>query len=140
MPRDEALAAYGMQVIVRERVEIPGPEDITIDHAANLAFVSSQRRRDEKTGKIWLRPEDQPGGAIFALDLSGETLAKRLLTDQERWAFRSIRPDSACSAARMASAGCSSSTFEGQTITPWRRSMWKESACGTSGRPGTPST
>ena len=87
MPRDEVLAASVMQVTVRGRVEIPGPEDITIDHAANLAFVSSQRRRDEKTGKIWLRPEDQPGGAIFALDLNGETLAKRLLTDQEALGF-----------------------------------------------------
>ena len=87
MPRDEVLAESGMQVTVRQRVEIPGPEDITIDHAANVAFVSSQQRRDEKTGKIWLRPEDQPGGAIFALDLSGETLAKRLLTDQEALGF-----------------------------------------------------
>ena len=87
MPRDEVLAASGMQVTVRGRVEIPGPEDITIDHAADVAFVSSQQRRDEKTGKIWLRPEDQPGGAIFALDLNGETLAKRLLTDQEALGF-----------------------------------------------------
>ena len=77
----------GMQVTVRQRVEIPGPEDITIDHAANVAFVSSQQRRDEKTGKILLRPEDQPGGAIFALDLNGETLAKRLLTDQGALGF-----------------------------------------------------
>jgi len=87
MPREEVVAASEMQVTVRERVEIPGPEDITIDHAANVAFVSSQQRRDEKTGKILLRPEDQPGGAIFALDLSGETLAKRPLTDQEALGF-----------------------------------------------------
>src|SRR5512135_3197286 len=87
MPRDEVLAASEMQVIVRERMEIPAPEDITIDHAAGVAFVSSQRRRDEKTGKIWLRPEDQPGGALFALDLSGEQVAKRLLTDHDALGF-----------------------------------------------------
>jgi len=75
-----------MQVTVRERVEIPGPEDITIDHVAGVAFVSSEQRRDEK-GKLLVRPEDRPGGAIFALDLNGETLANRLLTDQKALGF-----------------------------------------------------
>ncbi|HMB07975.1 MAG TPA: SMP-30/gluconolactonase/LRE family protein [Isosphaeraceae bacterium] len=87
MPRDEVLAASEMQVIVRERMEIPAPEDITIDHAAGVAFVSSQRRRDEKTGKILTRPEDQPGGAIVALDLRGEQVTKRLLMDQDALGF-----------------------------------------------------
>src|SRR5512135_1080054 len=87
MAKNEVVAESGMQVTVRGRVEIPGPEDITIDHAAGVAFVSSQRRRDEKTGKVWLRPEDQPGGALFALDLSGEQVAQRLLTDQDALGF-----------------------------------------------------
>ena len=37
--------ASRMQVTVRGRVDIPGPEDITIDHEAGVAFVSSQQRR-----------------------------------------------------------------------------------------------
>jgi arylesterase / paraoxonase len=86
MPRDEVLAASEMQVTVRGRVEIPGPEDITIDHAAGAAFVSSEQRRSA-TGKILLRPEDRPGGSIFSLDLNGEQVVKRVLTDQDALGF-----------------------------------------------------
>ena len=80
MAGDAAFAASTMQVVVRGRVEIPGPEDIVIDHAAGVAFVASQQRLSA-TGK-WLGPDEMPGGAIFALDLNREPLAKRLLTEQ----------------------------------------------------------
>jgi hypothetical protein len=66
-----------MQVIVRGPVPVPGPEDIVVDHAAAVAFSTSQQRRSA-TGKL-LGPADMPGGAIFALDLASEPLAKRLL-------------------------------------------------------------
>ncbi len=81
MAGDTALAAATMSVVVRGQIEIPGPEDIVIDHAAGVAFVASQQRLSA-TGKI-LNPDEMPGGAIFALDLSSKPLAKRLLTDQK---------------------------------------------------------
>lgn len=77
------VAESGMQVNVRGRVDAPGPEDIVIDHTAGVAFVSSEQRRSA-TGKIVV---PGPGGAIFALDLNGGPLAKRLLTDQEALGF-----------------------------------------------------
>jgi sugar lactone lactonase YvrE len=69
-----------MQVVIRGRVEIPGPEDIVIDHAAGIALVASQQRLSV-AGKL-LGPDEMPGGAIFALDLNREPLASRRLTDQ----------------------------------------------------------
>lgn len=74
-------AALKWQVLVRKpEIEIPGPEDIVIDHSASIAFVASQQR-------IWasgkLRAvEDMPGGSIFALDLTTVPPAKRVLADQ----------------------------------------------------------
>lgn len=85
MTKEEAFAASTMQVVVRERVEIPGPEDIVIDHAAGIAFVASQQRLSA-TGKI-LNPDEMPDGAIFALDLTGKPPAKRLLADQASLGF-----------------------------------------------------
>jgi arylesterase/paraoxonase len=70
-----------MRVVVRGRVEIPGPEDIVIDHAAGVAFVASQQRLSAK-GKL-LGPDEMPGGAIFALDLNSDPLVPRGLTNQE---------------------------------------------------------
>jgi hypothetical protein len=133
------VAESGMQVTVRERMEIPAPEDITIDHAAGVAFVSSQRRRDEKTGKISLRPEDQPGGALFALDLSGEKVTKRLLTDQDALGFP-FHPHGL-------SLFCGHNGERRLLVINHRGSedhaveaFDVEGDCGTSGRPGTPST
>src|SRR4051812_27453230 len=74
-----------MQVIVRGPVPVPGPEDIVVDHAAAVAFSASQQRKSA-TGKL-LGPADMPSGAIFALDLASEPLAKRLLIDQESLGF-----------------------------------------------------
>jgi arylesterase / paraoxonase len=74
-----------MQVIVRGPVPVPGPEDIVVDHAAVVAFSASQQRKSA-TGKL-LGPADMPSGAIFALDLASEPLAKRLLIDQESLGF-----------------------------------------------------
>jgi arylesterase / paraoxonase len=74
-----------MQVIVRGSVPVPGPEDIVVDHAAAVAFSASQQRKSA-TGKL-LGPADMPSGAIFALDLASEPLAKRLLIDQESLGF-----------------------------------------------------
>lgn len=81
MARDAAFTASTMQVAVRGRVEIPGPEDIAIDHAAGIAFVASQQRLSA-TGKI-LNPEEMPGGAIFGLDLNRDPLVPRRLIQQE---------------------------------------------------------
>jgi arylesterase/paraoxonase len=81
MTKEEAFAASTMQVVVRGRIEIPGPEDIAIDHAAGIAFVASQQRLSA-TGKL-LEVGELPGGAIFALDLNHEPLAPRRLTHQE---------------------------------------------------------
>jgi len=140
MPRDEALAASGMQVTVRERVEIPGPEDITIDHAAGVAFVSSQQRRDEKSGEILLRPEDQPGGAIFALDLNGETLAKRVLTDQDALGFPFHPHGLGLFCSKNGERRLFVINHRGTEDHVVRCSTWKGSACGMPGRSGTPST
>src|SRR3954465_8637614 len=74
-----------MQVIVRGRVPVPGPEDIVVDHAAAVAFSVSQQRMSA-TGKL-LGSAEIPGGAIFALDLASEPLAKRILTDQASLGF-----------------------------------------------------
>ena len=81
MAGEAAFATSTMQVIVRGRVEIPGPEDIVIDHATGVAFVASQQRLSA-TGKL-LDFDELPGGAIFALDLNHEPLAPRSLTSQE---------------------------------------------------------
>lgn len=81
MIKEEAFAASTMQVVVRGRIEMPGPEDIVIDHAAGIAFVASQQRLSA-TGKI-LNSDDMLGGAIFALDLNHDPLALRSLTHQE---------------------------------------------------------
>ena len=86
MKTDGVNTETGMQVAVRGRVEIPGPEDIVIDHAAGVAFVSSEQRRSAN-GKILGRPEEMPGGSIFALDLNEQQVVKRLLTDQETLGF-----------------------------------------------------
>src|SRR5512143_1155932 len=86
MPLDKDLAASKMQVIVRDPpIEMPGPEDIVIDHAASVAFVALQQRLSA-SGKL-LNADDMPGGAIFALDLNSEPLAKRLLADQTSLGF-----------------------------------------------------
>jgi arylesterase/paraoxonase len=85
MTKEEAFAASAMQVVVRGRIEIPGPEDIVIDHAAGVAFAASQQRLSA-AGKI-LNADDMPGGAIFALDLRREPLVKRMLTDQAMQGF-----------------------------------------------------
>jgi arylesterase / paraoxonase len=66
-------------------IEIPGPEDIVIDHAARIAFVVSQQRMSA-SGKL-LAADDMPGGSIFALDLTAMPLAKRLLADQGALGF-----------------------------------------------------
>lgn len=81
MIKEEAFAASTMQVVVRGQVEIPGPEDIVVDHAAGVAFVASQQRLSA-TGKL-LDFDELPGGAIFALDLNHDPLAPRSLTHQE---------------------------------------------------------
>lgn len=86
MAGDETLAASTLQVGVCGPVEIPGQEDIVIDHAAGIALVASQRRRSA-TGKIVSNPDKMESGAIFALDLSGTPLAKRLLADQASLGF-----------------------------------------------------
>src|SRR3954469_25823869 len=75
-----------MQVIVRERVPVPGPEDIVVDRAAAVAFSASQQRMSSATGKL-LGFAEIPGGALFALDLASEPLAKRILTDQASLGF-----------------------------------------------------
>jgi hypothetical protein len=81
MPLKQDLAASTMRLIVRDPpIEVPGPEDIVIDHAAGIAFVASQLRVSAP-GKL-LAAKDMPGGSIFALDLIGEPLAKRMLVDQ----------------------------------------------------------
>jgi sugar lactone lactonase YvrE len=73
-----------MQVVVRGRIEIPGPEDIVIDHVAGIAFVASQQRM---SASGMLKPGDIPGGSIFALDLTGTPPAKRLLAKQASLGF-----------------------------------------------------
>lgn len=80
MEREAASATTPMQVVVRGRVEMPGPEDIAIDHVAGIGFVASQQRRSA-TRKL-LGPEKMPGGAIFALDLNREPLVLRRLMDE----------------------------------------------------------
>lgn len=81
MRLDKHPTASKPQVIVRDPpIEIPGPEDIVIDHATSIAFVASQQRMSP-SGEL-LKAEDIPGGSIFALDLTGMPLAKRLLADQ----------------------------------------------------------
>lgn len=73
-------------MIVREPpVEIPGPEDIVIDHAASIAFVASQQRMSS-SGKL-LSVEDMPGGSLVALNLTQEPPAKRRLVDQNSLGF-----------------------------------------------------
>jgi arylesterase / paraoxonase len=75
-----------MQVIVRDPpIQVPGPEDIVIDHAADVAFVASQQRMSA-SGKL-LNTDDIPSGSIFALDLKNEPLEKRLLADQASLGF-----------------------------------------------------
>src|SRR3954447_16701098 len=74
-----------MQVTVRRPVPVPGPEDIVVDCATAVAFSASQQRMSA-TGKL-LGSAEMPGGAIFALDLASEPLAKRLLTDQASLGF-----------------------------------------------------
>lgn len=83
MAGETTFEASTMRVVVREQVEIPGPEDIVVDHAARVAFVASQRRRST-TGKIVSNPDHMEGGAIFALDLGDKPLAKRPLADQNK--------------------------------------------------------
>jgi hypothetical protein len=86
MPLDKDHAASKLQVIVRDPpIDIPGPEDIVIDHATSVAFVASQQRMSA-SGEL-LKAEDIPGGSIFALDLTGTPLAKRLLADQASLSF-----------------------------------------------------
>lgn len=86
MPLDKDLAESKLQVILRDPpIDIPGPEDIVIDHAAGVAFVASQRRMSS-AGKL-LKAEDMPGGSIFALDLTATPLPKRLLIDQASLKF-----------------------------------------------------
>ncbi|HRD68060.1 MAG TPA: PHB depolymerase family esterase [Candidatus Competibacter sp.] len=80
MEREAASAATPMQVVVRGRVEMPGPEDIAIDHVVGIGFVASQQRRS--TARELLGPEKMPGGAIFALDLNREPLVPRRLMDE----------------------------------------------------------
>src|SRR3954447_8522689 len=74
-----------MQVTVRRPVPVPGPEDIVVDCATAVAFSASQQRMSA-TGKL-LGSAEMPGGAIFALDLTSEPLAKRLLIDQASLGF-----------------------------------------------------
>lgn len=86
MPINTPLAASKLQVIFRDPpIDIPGPEDIVIDHAANIAFVASQQRKSP-AGKP-LEPDKMPGGSIFALDLIAMPLAKRVLVDQASLKF-----------------------------------------------------
>jgi len=83
----QELTASKLKVIVRDPpIDIPGPEDIVIDHAANIAFVASQQRMSA-AGKL-LQAEDMPGGSVFAVDLSTTPPAKRLLADQASLGFR----------------------------------------------------
>jgi arylesterase / paraoxonase len=74
-----------MRVIVRGPVPVPGPEDIVVDRATAVALSASQQRMSV-TGKL-LGSAEMPGGAIFALDLASEPLAKRLLIDQASLGF-----------------------------------------------------
>jgi arylesterase/paraoxonase len=85
MEKDESFAASATQVVVRGRVEIPGPEDIVIDHSAGMAFVASQQRLSVSGKQLSL--DEMPGGSIFGLDLNTESLTKRLLTDQGSLGF-----------------------------------------------------
>ena len=86
MPLDKDQVAPKLKVIVRDSpIDIPGPEDIVINHAANIAFVASQQRMFV-AGKL-LHAEDIPGGSVFALDLSATPPAKRLLADQASLGF-----------------------------------------------------
>ncbi len=71
----------GPRVIVRESpIRLPGPEDIVVDHAANIAFVAAQRRR---SGRRRLKPHELPGAALYALDLGAAAPVPRLLFDQQ---------------------------------------------------------
>ena len=80
------LAASTMRVIVRDPpIEIPGPEDIVIDHSASIALVASQQRM-LASGKF-LDPHEMPSGSVFGLDLNTELLVPRLLVDQASLGF-----------------------------------------------------
>ena len=80
------LVVSKIQVIVCDPpIEVPGPEDIVIDHAASVAFAVSQQRMS-MSGEL-LDADHMPGGSIFALDLNSEPLAKRLLDDQASLGF-----------------------------------------------------
>ena len=87
MAIEKGLKTPKFRVIVRDPpIEVPGPEDILIDHAASIAFVASQQRMSD-TGKV-LGGDDMPGGSIFALDLSSETTpVKRLLANEDSLGF-----------------------------------------------------
>jgi arylesterase/paraoxonase len=86
MAPDKVLAASTMRVIVRDPpIEIPGPEDIVIDHAASIALVASQQR--VSASRKLLEPDEMPGGAVYGLDLNAVPLAKRPLVDQASLGF-----------------------------------------------------
>jgi len=52
---------------------LPGPEDITIDAAGGIAFISSDDRRAEKSGK-------PVQGAVFGMDIRAKDMKAVLLT------------------------------------------------------------
>lgn len=83
MTGSEVKEASSMKVTVRGRVNIPGPEDIVIDHAAGVAYVSSEQRRSA-SGKVVSPGRD---GTIFALDLNSEPLAPRPVADEKSLGF-----------------------------------------------------
>ena len=87
MASDKGVKKSKFCVIVRDPpIEAPGPEDIVIDHEANIAFVASQQRMSDR--RRLLGVEEMPGGSIFALDLRRETtLEKRLLANEDSLGF-----------------------------------------------------
>lgn len=86
MAPDKAATASTVRVIVRDTpIEIPGPEDIVIDHSASIALVASQQR--VSASRKLLDPQEMPGGAVYGLDLNTVPLVPRLLVDQDSLGF-----------------------------------------------------
>ncbi|MBX3509279.1 MAG: SMP-30/gluconolactonase/LRE family protein [Parvibaculum sp.] len=82
------LAAAGYFTGIRQEIAadcraipaIPGPEDIQIDHATGIAFVSGYDRRAVSAGAPG---SDAIRGGIYAIDLN---------EPQENWALRPVTP------------------------------------------------
>lgn len=91
LPSRTGYTLAGLQTLIALRAErciaidLPGPEDVAVDHEHGIAYISSQARK---------RPlaDERASGAIYALDLKSDNLKAKNVTDALAPQLRSFHP------------------------------------------------